>query len=290
MAKTVRRRGGKRLNTSGAKSGRSPARRKRGGGRPKSGKGPVFIIDPQEEGIRTLVEYSLAPPPTDIIEVTGWEQLMEASADFAANKVEGGFGPKGPVQMLIYGPSGVGKTSVAAHFPPNTLVFDSLTGLEKLCFQYHCEQHFDGDWSKDGFYAYMQGPKQAAKTDWPEWLDVLTAVRKAGWNVVLLAHSTPPKTYNNPEGPDFDRWYVYLDKETWSQTHRWTRATLFYNYSVELEKRGLKTKAKADVEERFLYTQWSPAFDAKNQYGMQPVIDAGGSGSDAFEALLKEFS
>lgn len=256
-----------------------------------SGDGPLFVIDSQEEGIIALQEYGLCKTPSDIKTISNWEQLQATTADIAeeGHALDGFYG-KSAIQIVLYGPAGVGKSSFASYFPANTVVFDSLTGFEKQCFQYHCDEHFDGDWGKDnGFYSYSKGPKQAAKTDWPEWLDGLNAIRQAGINVVLIAHSSPPKEYNNPDGPNYDRHNVYLDKETWSQTHRWSRANLFYNYHVEVDKKGARAKAKSGSEERHIYTQWSPAFDAKNQYGLEAMIEAGSNGEEAFEAFKAEF-
>jgi len=238
--------------------------------------------------------------------------------------------------MVIYGPSGVGKTELAAHFPNagflydpqepgivdllafrkvpepmfkekvidhkdhlrmlekvasgklecETLVEDSLTGFEKLCFHHHCNEHYNGDLTKEGFYAYGQGPKQAAKFDWSDYIDLLDAVREAGINVILLAHAQV-KPYNNPEGPDYDRFIPYLDKETWQAIHRWAQSLLFYNYCVSTEKKGLKTKAKDG--ERQIVTSWTPAADAKNRYGLPQYIEAGCSGKEAYENFEAAF-
>lgn len=246
-----------------------------------------------------------------------------------------GFRGKRPLAMVLYGPSGVGKTSFAANFPnagfvydrqeegivdltefgqapepifservdsyENTLrvcekiatgktgiqtaVFDSLTGIEKLIFQYHCNKNFNGDWSKEGFYSYMQGPKNAAKTDVPQFIDALEDIRDAGINVILIAHSEV-KPYQNPDGPDYDRFVAVCDKATWQQVHRWAKLVIFYNYYVEVEaRRGPKAKARTDNEQRYLHTTWSPAYDAKNRCGIEPVIDAGANGKEAFDAF-----
>ena len=291
MAKTSRQRPAKKRTAKkkvAKKRTKKPTNKRRK--KATSSNGPMFIIDSQEEGITTLTEYGLCPEPSSIEIASDWSHLQELTVNLAEQGHElNGFHGKSAIQMVLYGPAGVGKTSLAANMPANTVVFDSLTGFEKLCFQYHCEEYFDGDWSKDGFYSYSKGPKQAAKTDWPEWLDALNAVRQSGINVVLIAHSTPPKEYNNPDGANYDRYNVYLDKETWSQTHRWSKANLFYNYHVEVDKKGGRTKARTDTEERFLYTQWSPAFDAKNQYNLPALIDAGSDGAEAYAAFAGEF-
>lgn len=231
----------------------------------------VFIIDPHERGISNLIRYKQCPEPRSVIEVDSYEHLLAAFGELAEDdNIE-------------------------------TVIGDSLTGFEKLCFIYHCKNYFataeypDGDWTREGFYAYQQGPKNAAKKDWPRLIDILTDLSTpkedggCGKNVVLLAHSTD-KNFSNPDGPDYSRHVAYMDKETWSATHRWANLAMFYNFHVLTEKRGVKTKAKQQ-EIRNFYTQWTPSFDAKNQLGLEPVIDAGNSPKEAFhnfsEALRK---
>jgi len=219
---------------------------------------PGFLFDPQEEGIADLVEFNQAPEPIFQDEVKDWSALLSALEDVAAGQ-----------------------------YDVETLVIDSLTGMEKLCFIHHCSEYFEDDWSSRGFYSYQQGPKNAAKTDWPEFLDAVDAIRKAGINVILVAHSVV-KNFANPEGADYERFIPYLDKDIWQATHRWAKAVLFYNYHVEVDttkKRSVKNKAKMDTEQRFIYADWSPAFDAGNRYGLDPLMDAGGNGKDAFDAF-----
>lgn len=218
-----------------------------------------FIMDSQEEGILDLMEYGLVPSISEdrLWTVDRWdgkEGLLE-TVDRAAS-------------------SGI-----------QTLAIDSLTGMEKLCFQYHCNEYFDGDWSKEGFYAFHKGPKQAAKTDWPNFLDICDEVRRAGITVILIAHSFV-KANDNPDGADFPRYIPYLDKETWSHTHRWAGGVFFLNYHVRTETKGHRTKAnEEDSEGRNIYTEWSPTKDAKNRYGMDPVISMGESAEEAYANL-----
>jgi len=238
-----------------------------------------------------------------------------------------------PVSLVIYGPSGVGKTSLAAQFPKpgfiidrtepgiknlqangliprsipilgevadwkellkavssaandesiRTLVCDALTGFELLCFRYHCQKYFKGDWSSEGFFAYQKGPRNAATRDWPELLECLTDVG-ATKNLVLITHSQV-KPYSNPLGPDFDRFIPSLDKETWVITHRWAEAVFFLNYHTELTKEG--TKHKASEAGRFLNPVWSPAYDAKNQLGLAFPIDMGDSAKEGYHNLVE---
>lgn len=218
-----------------------------------------FVYDRQEEGIVDLVEFGQAPEPVFTECVESYNALLRTCENIAS-----------------------GKTGI------QTAVFDSFTGFEKLIFVHHCDKYFDGDWSSKGFYSYMQGPKNAAKTDLPQFLDALEDIRAAGINVILIAHSEV-KPYNNPEGSDYDRFVPVCDKSSWQQIHRWSKAVLFYNYFVEIETQGPRAKANTTTEQRYIYTEWSPAYDAKNRYGLEPLIDAGESGADAFQAFAEAF-
>lgn len=220
---------------------------------------PHFIIDPQEDGIVDLIEYGQCPE-CPIEEVDCWEGrsgLMTAF-DNAASKLSRG----------------------------STLVGDSLTGFQSLCFTHHCDKYFGGDWSKEGFLSFQQGPKNAAKTDWPEFLRLGQEVAKAGINVLLLGHAQV-KPYSNPEGPDYDRFSPYMEKDVWAATHRVVSNILFYNYYADIQKKGIKAKAKSDSQRRLIYTERQPAFDAKQRFGLPPVIEAGDDAKESATALLE---
>lgn len=218
-----------------------------------------FIHDPKDEGIVDLTKFGQTPKPTWIEEAKDFEHTLSLLAEVANQEHD--------IEHLI---------------------LDSLTGFELFCFQYHCAENFENDWSAKGFYAYMSGPKNAAKTDWPRLLDALDDVRRAGISVVAIAHSQV-KTFNNPDGENYDQHMPYLDKETWQQTHRWAKAVLFYNLEVGLEKKGQKVKAKAGTEERAIYCDIGATFIAKNRWGIEARIDAGGSALEAYNNFMAAY-
>ena len=220
---------------------------------------PLFVIDPHETGIVDLVAYNRTKAPFDILEIDTFNRLL-----LLGDKVS------------TYYQEGV-----------RTIVLDSMTGMENLCFRAHCQKHFGGDWSKEGFFSYQQGPKNAAKTDWLEFLDMLELFMVEGISVILIAH-TESKPYSNPTGMDHDRYTPFMDKATWQQIHRWGRAVIYYGYNYEVIKKGVKGKATGSVQ-RQLYTEWSPAYDAKNRYGLDAVIEAGDSGKEAYDNFCKVF-
>lgn len=218
-----------------------------------------FLIDSQELGIRTLTEYDLCPEPVIIEEADAFPQVLKFLYRVAQGEV-----------------------------PIDTLIIESMTGIETLCFQHHCHMFFEDDWSKSGFYSFQQGPENAAKTDWPQFIDALEAVRQQGINTVVTAHSVI-RPYKNPQGPDWDQYMPAMNKHTWLQLKRYVKAVLFYNYSVSVDKKGLRQKAMGD-DERYIYTQWAGAYEAKNQYGLEPAIEAGHDGKSSYDALINAFN
>lgn len=212
-----------------------------------------FIHDPKEDGIRDLIAWGRCNPIPDerITEVDSFMGLLEAC-------------------------------DAACHTDSQTVALDAITGFEELCFEYHCDNYFDGDWSRNGFYAYQQGPKNAAKTDWPTFLDRLDNIKRAGKHVILIGHSHV-KPFKNPDGGDFDQYIPFLDKEIWAISHRWAQIVLFYNYIVDIDEKAKKAKG---ADSRALFTEHGASFIAKNRMGLPPVIEAGDSGEDCFNNLM----
>lgn len=218
----------------------------------------AFIIDPQEGGIRDLVSFRKCPAPREIMVAEGWEHLLALSE------------------------------KVATRREIKTVCYDSATGIEQLCFRYHCKKYYDDDWSSKGFFSYMQGPKNAAKRDWPEFIQAMEVIRESGKNVIFIAHSQV-KPFSNPEGPDYDRYTPYLDKETWAATHRWASLVMFYKFEDEITKTGPKAKAKGDAR-RIICTEHTSHYDAKNRYGLSPIINAGDSPAESYKAFITAYN
>lgn len=222
---------------------------------------PAFVRDPDEDGIDDLVENKRCPKPKDIIVVDHFNELVNIPGNNLKKWLDLGV---------------------------KTVVYDSITGLEQLCFSWHCDDAYGGDWSKEGFLSYYQGPRTAAKSEWPRFLESLQMLRTAGLSVILIGHSQI-KSFKNPEDVDYDKYTPYVDKEIWQNTHRTANIVLFYNLSVEVNTKGLKGKADTSTVSRLIYTEPSPIYDAKNRHGLEPCISAGDSGKEAFDNLCKAF-
>ena len=176
-----------------------------------------------------------------------------------------------------------------------TLVIDSLTILETMCFTHHCNEEFDGDWSSEGFLAFQRGPKNASRTEWPKFTEAVEELNNRGMNVLMIAHSKQ-KMYSNPIGSDYEIFCPTLENPTWDAVHPFSHAVLFYrNYVEVVEAKGIKKgKASDDEGGRNIYTEASPAYFAKNWMGLSPIIDAGTSAEEAHQnftnALQKAYS
>lgn len=164
------------------------------------------------------------------------------------------------------------------------LGIDTIGGCERLCHEHVCAQHFKGDWGERGFAGYQRG-YEVALAEWREFLGLLDRLRDhRQMRVVLLGH-TRIKQWRNPEGPDFDRYTVDVHDKTWALTHKWADAVLLANYYVETEQDNGKRAKGRGGQQRFIYTEHSAAYDAKNRLGLPSEISMGNSGLEAWTNL-----
>lgn len=218
-----------------------------------------FIHDSQEPGIRRLLKFGRCPEPVMIETADTFDHTMDLLSDVANRK-----------------------------WDIKSLVLDSCTGFEKYCFQKHCEEDYGGDWGKQGFMAYTQGPKSAAKHLWPEFLQQLQDLANDGLNIVLLAHSEV-KSFKNPTGADYDQFRPVLEESIWQATHRWAEAVLFYDIHVETGKDKGETRTKAKSSRRIIGTEPEGAYKAKNPWGLPGIINAGESSEEAYDNFMSAY-
>lgn len=223
-----------------------------------------------------------------------------------------------PLRILLHGVEGIGKTTFAAKIPNalflapedgggdldfarvavdswaqaqsivaqltaephefRTLVIDTIDFLERLCWQHLMKEA--GVESIEGVGGGFGKGYVAAcdeQTRFVKALDGLRASRRM--HIVCLAH-TEVKAYKNPEGADYDRYQIRMDRRASALWAGWCDAILFANYDVQVktEKSGdaamlKRGKVKNRESDRVLYTQPRPAFDAKNRYGLDAELD-----------------
>ena len=94
-----------------------------------------------------------------------------------------------------------------------------------------------------------------------------------GFNVVFVAHSTVKRTSPPDLTDGYDRWELKLSKQVSPLLKEWCDALLFVNYETRtVEGTDGRTKALGG-RKRVIHTERSAAFDAKNRYGLAPVLD-----------------
>lgn len=159
------------------------------------------------------------------------------------------------------------------------VIIDTVNVVEKLCQLHVCLRDFKGDMGPQGFNNYGKG-YDASASEWKTFINALDRVRTRGLRVILLAH-VKVKTFTNPLGADYDRYILDLHEKVLAITNGWADAVLFANYFVAVDEKG-KGKGGRD---RFLYTEYSPAYDAKNRFNLPAEIPMGKSGAEGWKNL-----
>jgi len=217
-----------------------------------------------------------------------------------------------PPRIVLYGPHGIGKTTFGASAPnpiflpfedgegrldvarfPRittyagvidaigsllkekheyfTAVVDTLDWLEPIIWAETCARH---KWADIEMPSYGKG--YLAATDvWREVLEGFNAMRAAGMQIILLAH-TEIKIFQDPAVDPYDRYQLKLQKRAGELIQEWADVVAFANYRVEIKKTdagfGRKVSRGDGVGERVLWTEERPSHYAKNRYGLKPEL------------------
>lgn len=217
---------------------------------------PIFLLDRGETGLETLIDAGQIGEIPHFPEVQTWNDVLQA------------------VELLIND-----------EHDYKTLVLDTLGGVERLAHEHVCNRDFSGNWGEDGFLSYHKG-YEIALSDWRALLSRLDELRSnRRMRIVGLCH-TKIQTFQNPEGPDYDRYEPDMHRKTWGLTHKWADMVLFGNYfTVTKGPEKRKTKAKGGTR-RMLYSERTAAWDAKNRHGLPAEIELGNSPNEAYQAFV----
>ena len=214
-----------------------------------------------------------------------------------------------PVRAVIYGTEGIGKSTLAAAFPSpvildteegthhldvarvaigswddlraavaeigtsrgefRTVVIDSADWAERLAIDAICKAERKKSIEDFGF-----GKGYVHVAEWfGKLLSSCDGLVGMGFNVVFVAHSTVKRTSPPDLTDGFDRWELKLSKQVSPLLKEWCDALLFVNYETRtVEGTDGRTKALGG-RKRVIHTERSAAFDAKNRYGLAPVLD-----------------
>ena len=228
-------------------------------------------------------------------------QSVTSSKEFPAQKI------------VIYGVPAIGKTTFASTFPKpillrtedgacaldvptfpklvenlkeleralaalhgghdfKTLVIDSLDWLEPLVFRYVCQQ--EGKLNIEDF-GYGKGYMKADDI-WRRVLSKIDNLRVSkSMNIVSIAHAVPV-VFDAPDADAYQRYQLKLQKRGTALWMEWADITLFLNYQVSVIANQDKGTNKAHgTDDRIIYTQERPAFQAKSRWPLPGEIYIG---------------
>jgi hypothetical protein len=234
---------------------------------------PMFITTSGEQGIYLYKERKLVPSDIPIVQL---EPL------FAHEDIPAASGHPGYNRCM----SAMTRFRDGQH-DRETLVIDSTSGLQDICYQHCASVLFDGDMDSKDFTAYYAGYTKAAEAFWSsKLLATMLEIVAKGYNVVLIAHSTF-KPVNNPNGPDYDQYRPELDKNIWKYTSKDLHGVFFLGQEIMVSI-DQKTKKKNTVgDRRFIGLSPTTYYTAKSwctPEGMNE-IDCGESAKETWSKL-----
>ncbi len=155
-----------------------------------------------------------------------------------------------------------------------TLVIDTADALDAMMQRDLCER-FSWETIEDAGY----GKGWTALQDmWRKLLAQIDIVRLRGVEIIILAHSET-KTFQNPAGPDYNRYQPKLNIKCGSVIKEWADTVLFacHEETVAIKKgqdrNAPDAKGKATgTGQAIMYTSHAPAWDAKNRDGLPPRL------------------
>ncbi len=214
-------------------------------------------------------------------------------------------------RVVIYGPEGIGKTTLAAQFPEPLFIdteggtahmdvsrIDSIKGWDELITTINEVAATEGvcktlvidtaDWAEQlaiGFicskykkngieeFGYSKGYVYLAE-EFGRFLAALDKVIAAGIHVVVTAHAAMRKFEQPDEMGAYDRWETKLTKKVAPLLKEWCDMLLFCNYrTYVIQSDNAMEKAKATGGKRVIYTAHHPCWDAKNRHGLPEMVD-----------------
>lgn len=216
-----------------------------------------------------------------------------------------------PVRATIYGPEGVGKTTLAAQFP-DALILDTEDGsrhldvarvscadfaaLEGAMHDLHRDAHGfrtvvidSADWAERSLIdSIVRAAGKKSIEDFgfgkgyvmvqervAKFLAVADGLVARGLNVVFVAHAAVKRTSPPDQTDGFDRFELKLSKQVAPLFKEWSDLLLFLNYRMKLIEGSDGRKKALGGRERVMYAERSAAYDAKNRYGLPPEMAVG---------------
>ena len=201
------------------------------------------------------------------------------------------FAASAPKPIFIGSDDGVGAMNVTDLPPPEswpkflsylndllhekhdfeTLVVDTVTGLEALLWQHLCMEAKVAS-IEDIDNGFGRGYLQAVG----QWNAVMATLKRirAKMNVILLGHARVKATEDPIHNERYDRYSLKMHPESAATIQEAVDCMFFATYLIETSKIKKAIKAKATGEgTRCIWTEERPAFIAKNRFDLPPRMD-----------------
>ncbi len=211
-----------------------------------------------------------------------------------------------PQKAVIYGPEGVGKSTLASQLP-SPIFLDTEGGTHHLDVVRFAEpatwddvtaaiaQLAGGghefktlvidtaDWLEKRLAAHVC--KKAGKEsiedfgygkgftlvaeEFAKFLASLDGLIRRGLHIVFLAHSTVRKFESPDQVGSYDRYELKLSKQVAPLLKEWADVILFANYVTKVAEGESGKRRGIGGKERMLFTTHAAAYDAKNRHGLE---------------------
>ena len=226
-----------------------------------------------------------------------------------------------PQKAVIYGPEGVGKTTLASQLPspvfldteggthhldvvrfPDVRTWDDvLAATKSLASGDHEFKSFvidTADWlekrlaehlcrkaNKESIedFGYGKGYVLIAE-EFAKFLASLDALLARGIHVVFLAHSTVRKFESPDQAGSYDRYELKLSKQVAPLLKEWADLILFTNYVTKVAESDTGRRRGIGGRERVIMTTHCAAYDAKNRHGLDEKL------AFNYEAITRVFA
>jgi len=213
-----------------------------------------------------------------------------------------------PQRIVIHGPEGIGKSTLANQFPApvfidtegstnsmnvkrmechswqdlldavkwlktqkhsfKSAVFDTADWAERFCVQFLCAR--DNKTSIEG-WGYGKGYTFLSE-EFGRLLISLDTLIDSGMHVIFVAHSGVKKMELPDQEGSFDHYELKCSRQTSPLLKEWADALLFVNYKVIVTTDEDKRTKAVGGRKRIIHTQHTAAYDAKNRWELPDQI------------------
>jgi hypothetical protein len=210
-----------------------------------------------------------------------------------------------PQKVVIYGPEGVGKSTLAGQTPDPVFIdteggthhldvarFDVAATWEEITaaiaqlakadhpfktlvvdtadwLEKRLAEHLCRKANKDSIedFGYGKGWVQLAE-EFARFLGTLDTILARGMHVVFLAHSMVRKFEAPDQAGSYDRYELKLSKQVAPLLKEWADLVLFGNFVTKVAEKDNGKMRGVGGKERVLFSTHAAAYDAKNRHGL----------------------